>query len=88
MFNDQNLGAGPVLGGRALERVLQAVAHAKAGSARIGGIFSRGILSMQVAQMTGVLRNMSDLELAQIGVSRSDIASHAETLVRGSHTDG
>lgn len=43
---------------------------------------ARGALrSLQMARMVSTLSNMSDYQLAQIGISRSDIPKYAETLM-------
>lgn len=41
------------------------------------------VLSMQMARMIGVLSQMSDRELQQIGITRQQIPAHAEKLVLG-----
>lgn len=37
--------------------------------------------ALQMARMLSTLSNMSDYQLAQIGISRSDIPKYAETLM-------
>lgn len=37
--------------------------------------------TMKMARMLSTLSNMSDYQLAQIGISRSDIPKYAETLM-------
>jgi len=37
--------------------------------------------AVQMARMLSTLSNMSDYQLAQIGISRSDIPKYAETLM-------
>lgn len=37
--------------------------------------------TLQIARMMTTLSNMSDHQLAQIGISRSDIPKYAETLM-------
>ena len=39
------------------------------------------VTNMQIGRMESVLRGMSDKELAQIGISQSDITQHAKFLV-------
>ncbi len=46
--------------------------------------FGAGVQSIQVARMMSTLSNMSDVQLAQIGISRSEIPQYAETLMKKS----
>ena len=39
------------------------------------------VTNMQIGRMESVLRGMSDKELAQIGITRSEITQHAKFLV-------
>jgi uncharacterized protein YjiS (DUF1127 family) len=48
---------------------------------KVAGFVTRGIHNMQEAQMTSVLSNMTDEQLKEIDVKRSEIAQHAEKLV-------
>jgi len=46
------------------------------------GAKAHGVLrTLQMARMLSILSNMSDSQLAQIGISRSDIPKYAETLM-------
>lgn len=46
------------------------------------GVKARSALkSLQMARMLSTLSNMSDHQLAQIGIQRSDIPKYAETLM-------
>ena len=49
--------------------------------ARIGGKSYSALKSLQIARMLSTLANMSDHQLAQIGIQRSDIPKYAETLL-------
>lgn len=49
--------------------------------ARIGAKAHSALKSLQMAQMLSTLANMSDHQLAQIGIQRSDIPKYAETLM-------
>ncbi len=40
------------------------------------------LISLQVARMMATLSNMSDHQLAQIGINRSEISDYAEKLVK------
>lgn len=42
---------------------------------------SMAILHLQVSRMKSVLHQMSDAQLDQIGIKRSQINAHAETLM-------
>ncbi|WP_252731304.1 DUF1127 domain-containing protein [Lentibacter algarum] len=42
-----------------------------------------GFMVFQTARMMSVLSSMSDYQLKQIGISRSDIPNYAEVLVAG-----
>jgi uncharacterized protein YjiS (DUF1127 family) len=50
----------------------------------LSGVFARSIKGAQVAQMISVLNRFSDAQLKDIGVSRCEIAQHAEAMVNGS----
>ena len=47
----------------------------------LGGKANSALKTMQVARMMSTLSNMSDHQLAQIGIQRSDIPKYAETLM-------
>lgn len=49
--------------------------------ARLGVKAKSGLRAMQTAQMQSTLSSMSDHQLAQIGISRSDIPKYAATLM-------
>ena len=49
--------------------------------ARIGAKAQAVLKGLQMARMLSTLSNMSDSQLAQIGISRSDIPKYAETLM-------
>ena len=49
--------------------------------ARFGAKAHAGLKALQMARMLSTLYSMSDHQLAQIGVSRSDIPKYAETLM-------
>jgi uncharacterized protein YjiS (DUF1127 family) len=49
--------------------------------ARIGAKAHSALKSLQMARMLSTLANMSDHQLAQIGIQRSDIPKYAETLM-------
>ena len=51
--------------------------------ARIGAKAQAVLKALQMARMLSTLSNMSDSQLAQIGISRSDIPKYAETLIAG-----
>jgi len=50
---------------------------------RIRAKANTALKALQMARMMSVLSNMSDYQLAQIGISRSDIPKYAETLMAG-----
>ena len=47
----------------------------------LGSKAKSALKTMQVARMMSTLSNMSDHQLAQIGIQRSDIPKFAETLM-------
>jgi uncharacterized protein YjiS (DUF1127 family) len=49
--------------------------------ARIGAKAKSALNALQMARMLSTLSNMSDHQLAQIGIQRSDIPKYAETLM-------
>lgn len=49
--------------------------------ARIGANAQAVVKALQVARMMSTLANMSDSQLDQIGISRSDIPNYAEKLM-------
>jgi len=49
--------------------------------ARMGAKAHSALKSLQMARMLSTLANMSDHQLAQIGIQRSDIPKYAETLM-------
>jgi uncharacterized protein YjiS (DUF1127 family) len=49
--------------------------------ARIGAQAHAALKSLQMARMLSTLANMSDHQLAQIGIRRSDIPKYAEKLM-------
>ena len=49
--------------------------------ARIGAKAKSVLNALQMARMLSTLSNMSDHQLAQIGIQRSDIPKYAETLM-------
>ncbi len=49
--------------------------------AMIGAKAHAALRALQMARMLSTLSNMSDYQLAQIGISRSDIPKYAETLM-------
>lgn len=48
---------------------------------RIGAKAHAALRAVQMARMLSTLSKMSDHQLAQIGISRSDIPKYAETLM-------
>lgn len=53
----------------------------KAFLARFGRGAKSTLTTLQTARMMSVLSDMSDQQLAQIGISRSDIPEYAERLI-------
>jgi len=58
------------------------------GMASVSGIFGRifaamgrGITTMQIARMNGVLNSMTDLQLREIGITRREVGDYAEMLI-------
>jgi uncharacterized protein YjiS (DUF1127 family) len=49
--------------------------------ARIGAKAHSALKFLQMARVSSTLANMSDHQLAQIGIQRSDIPKYAETLM-------
>ncbi|MGJ8570837.1 MAG: DUF1127 domain-containing protein [Hoeflea sp.] len=49
--------------------------------ARFGAKAKSALKALQMARMLSTLSNMSDHQLAQIGIQRSDIPKYAETLM-------
>lgn len=49
---------------------------------KVAGSVARGVSNLQEAQMNAVLKNMTDEQLNDIDVKRSEIAQHAEKLVK------
>ena len=49
--------------------------------ARLGVKARSGLRALQMARMLSTLSSMSDHQLAQIGISRSDIPKYAATLM-------
>jgi uncharacterized protein YjiS (DUF1127 family) len=49
--------------------------------ARMGAKAHSALKSLQMARMLSTLANMSDHQLAQIGIQRSDIPKYAEALM-------
>lgn len=49
--------------------------------ARFRNIAASVLRTLQIARMTSVLAKMSDVDLAQIGISRSEIRQYAERLI-------
>ncbi len=49
--------------------------------ARVRAKAHSALKSLQMARMLSTLANMSDHQLAQIGIQRSDIPKYAETLM-------
>jgi uncharacterized protein YjiS (DUF1127 family) len=49
--------------------------------ARFGAKAKSGLKAMQMARMLSTLSSMSDYQLAQIGIQRSDIPKYAQTLM-------
>ncbi|WP_390910354.1 DUF1127 domain-containing protein [Pseudosulfitobacter sp. SM2401] len=49
--------------------------------ATFGAKANAALRTLQVARMMSTLSSMSDIQLAQIGISRSDIPEYAETLM-------
>jgi len=60
---------------------VRVVAKAIALLTRIGAKSNAALKAFQMAQMCSTLSSMSDYQLAQIGISRSDIPKYAETLM-------
>ena len=58
-----------------------AVAASIAFLAWIGAKAKAAVKALQMARMLSTLSNMSDYQLAQIGISRSDIPEYAEKLM-------
>jgi hypothetical protein len=50
----------------------------------VSATLARMLKSMQVGRMTSILSEMSDAQLAEIDVKRSEIAQHADKLINGS----
>ncbi len=48
---------------------------------RLGAKVHAGIRALQMARMLSTLSSMSDHQLAQVGISRSDIPKYAATLM-------
>jgi uncharacterized protein YjiS (DUF1127 family) len=46
-----------------------------------GAKVNAAVRTLQMARMMSTLSSMSDAQLAQIGISRSDIPEYAETLM-------
>lgn len=65
----------------------QAASYVSNGAFKIRTGFSNFHTSLQVGRMEAVLGNLSDEQLAQIGVKRSEIKRHAEYLI-GHEYDG
>ncbi|MGC1496706.1 MAG: DUF1127 domain-containing protein [Sulfitobacter sp.] len=49
--------------------------------ASLGAKANAAMKTLQMARMISTLTNMSDYQLTQIGISRSDIPKYAETLM-------
>ena len=58
-----------------------AVAASFALLASFGAKAHAALKALQMGRMLSTLSNMSDYQLAQIGISRSDIPKYAETLM-------
>ncbi len=61
----------------------QALAALRSAYAAIWRHLSDTMVQVQIARMHGVLAEMSDNELDQIGVRRSELRQYAERLVTG-----
>jgi uncharacterized protein YjiS (DUF1127 family) len=51
--------------------------------AKVSAVASHALQAVQVARMTSVLSDMTDKQLAEIGISRSGIPAYAERLIVG-----
>lgn len=51
--------------------------------AKVSAFASSALQALQVARMASVLSEMTDQQLADIGISRSGIPAYAETLIVG-----
>ena len=58
-------------------------AHLAKFGSRIASAAASTLRTMQTGRMMSVLSAMSDEQLAQIGISRSEIPKHAEKLISG-----
>jgi uncharacterized protein YjiS (DUF1127 family) len=47
----------------------------------LGRGISKGLTQIQINRMQSVLNSMTDAQLAQVGIDRSQIRSHAEYLI-------
>ena len=47
----------------------------------LGKGLSKGLTKIQINRMQSVLNSMSDAQLAQVGIDRSQVKSHAEYLI-------
>jgi len=60
----------------------QPAAHGvRAALAAVGHFFGGAFRAVQIARMTQVLHAMNDAQLAQIGLMRADIPSHARKMM-------
>lgn len=59
----------------------KAIAISIAFLAWIGATANAGLKTFQMARMLSILSSMSDYQLAQIGISRSDIPKYAAKLM-------
>lgn len=65
------------------QRSGQALAVSRALLARLGAKAHGVLKTLQMARMLSTLADMSDHQLAQIGISRADIPKYAEELMTG-----
>lgn len=66
------------------ERLFAAV---QAGWARVAPALRDALYRTQVSRMRSALNGLSDIQLAEIGITRADIPARAEMLVRGEAAD-
>lgn len=84
-FNSQTVGAGnePILnaGIQSSETQMSFLAMLISWSGKAIVKFGAGVRALQEARMMSTLSNMSDYQLTQIGIKRSEIPQYAEKLM-------
>ena len=84
-FNSQTAGAGnePIMnaGIQSSETQMSFFAMLVNWSGNAVAKFGSGVRALQDARMMSTLSNMSDYQLTQIGIKRSDIPQYAEKLM-------